>query len=385
MYKRIEDFCFSLIHGQVFYQYYGEDIEYDSVRRSPILYDELSGERVYVKRLRYYYDDVSAKDLEIHQHYIKLIKNPPNSSWILWPKDLIEMNEETEINATDFLVHNYRIYDTDVDRDPSKYGLVFSGYGFDRMHNLSDIISEMRKRRAEDKGLSYHNPRVINLIRGILFRLKELNDAGYIYYDLDFSRFFVDEKDNVYLDFSNLLFHASEEIDIKNGRIHLEEPREVSLDFIEPWVYKQDAEIQSKNVFQAFTTNQSEDAPHADMHSQNYGICAMIFYLMIGRYAYEGDLMHVISDDSLEAHFNITQERVMSPIFIFDPLDSSNSIGTLASEEIYIERWKELPKEVQTVFVKTLCRKNAEREIEKENIYAINPTHWIDLINKYFQ
>ena len=383
MYRRVEDYSFSLLQGNAVYRYLGENIVNEANNRAcPIIYDESDGSRFFVKRLRYYYNKITSMDLQIHNHYLYILKNPPHSRFIIWPKDLVEMNQETRENATDYLVNNHQIFDNDETHDPSDYGLTFKCEDYEGLTKVSNIIAGFKKSRVESEGINYTNKRLMRIVYGMISRIKELNDAGYIFYDYDFSRFYVDWKDNVYLDFSNLIYHIDEQDKIRTGEIHLEEPREIPLDFMEPWMYLQDKNIQSKEKKHNQNTLQREEAPFADNQTQNYCLASMIFYLMIGKHAYDGNLVQAISDDSRESHYDLTVDRIQKPIFIFNPTDDSNSIGTMEAEEIYVERWNSLSEEIRDIFFRTLRRVNAERKVGSI-FYSLEPSKWLSLFEKY--
>lgn len=381
--NQMSDYSYSLLHGNIRYKYMGESIPgWLNRELTPIVACESDGSEFIVRRLRYYYDSYSECDKEIHEHYMQLIKRPPQSNYIIWPSDIIEMNSEVTQRCNNFLVHNYQIYDTDSKRDGSKYGLVFVKNRYEGLKSLSGIIKEIKEIKDDENGLCYKNKFVIQILKQILERVSDLNREGYIYYDIDFDRFLVDSRGTVYLDFSNLLYYKNEERLLIENRKHLEEPGEFSLDFSEPWLYQQLWEIQKNEVYKSNESKQKKNFPLGDIYSQNYALASLIFYLLYGKHAYDGKLMTLIADDNPMAHYDIAHERIQRPIFIFDENDKSNSIGVRQADTVFINRWENSPLEVRDYLKKCLCQENATRSTN--SVFSLSAEKWLEIIQKNF-
>lgn len=387
MYSKVDDYSYSIIHGQSLYSYKNEYILCESENKKfPIVYDVLYNDNFLIKRLRSTKNIMSQRDIQTNLHYIRLIKNPPKSNYIIWPVDIIELNSELKLQKKSTLVHHYQIYNDLPDEELSDYALVFLLDSYKNLKSLKIIIEEFKAQRSEKSGLCYKNGRLLHIVWGIISRFSELAEAGYIYYDIDFSRFYLDSEDNVYLDFSNLLYHKNEEYGIRTSQIYLEKPIEFSFDFLEPWLYwiniKRNQEEKYRADYSVFV-----DHKYADSQSQNYAICAMLFYLFYGRYAYEGKLMSGRNDSGPKEHYSITLERLNTPIFIFDPNDKSNELGLFAADSIFIDRWNASPKELKTIFEKTLTQKNAERKVDEGEVlgefFSLTPLEWQELFKKF--
>lgn len=367
--------------GNSRYTFWGESIPGEDIySRLSIIYDQY-GDKFLTKKIRYYFDEWDADtgiDQQIHEHYHWMILNPPVSDMIIWPKDLIIMGPETTLCTTATVVNNYQVYATDAERDSSNYGLVFADRDYHSLKSLKKVIQELKRRPLTSNALSYCNPDIIKIVYGIILCIAELNDSGYYFYDFSFDRFLVDSRNNVYLDFSNLIFHESELKKLQRGWIHLEEPREFPLDFVEPWLFRQDQEIQEKVVYVNEQSMQQVKAPVADEITQNFGLCAMVFYLLYGIYAYDGKLHEKTDTDTPEGYYDFMRSQIENPIFIFDPEDTRNSLGVLDYDIYYQELWNKSPQQLKDVFINILRRENAERT--NQNIETLKPRELLKLL-----
>ena len=116
-----------------------------------------------------------------------------------------------------------------------------------------------------------------------------------------------------------------------------------------------------------------------DYRSQNYSMTAMFFYLMFGRYAYDGKLMDGYMDDTEREHYEKFRDYHKMPVFIFDPKDDSNALGTFADEQQILDLWEETPGEIKTLFLHTLCQENAERTGKDR---TASPEDWLKCFEK---
>ena len=356
----LNDFNFSLIQGGSMYLFNGDHLEnptwgFNEERSySPIIYEATTGEPFFVKRLRYYEDKMNNQDVYIHKHYIKAVKNPPSSPYIVWPHDLVELNENTERLTSLFLVQSQNLEETDINRDPSKFALLFSTNDIEGMNGLSSYIMLLKRRRQ----LNYNNPDVRHIIMQIVERLEEFKKSDYVFYDFDFSRFMMDNRFNLYVNFSNLIYHRTEFPELADGRGYLEEPTEIPLDFMEPAFASYNNHIEYAN-----NAGKVVQIPIADDRTVKYNTAAMFFYLMFGRYAYEGGIYNVRDEySSIETRRDMAMSHIRIPVFIFDRFDNSNAVGDITEEELRLHTlWENCPQDIKDYFEYILSEGFAKR------------------------
>ena len=172
--------------------------------------------------------------------------------------------------------------------------------------------------------------------------LESLNRSGYLYADIHLSRIYFSDVGSVYLDFSNLIFSFQDSVGRAADTVCRVEQGEYPLEFADPALVR-------------------GLAPHVDLHSQNYSLCALFFYLFLGRYPYDGRLLTGYVDDTSQQHYVKFRDYHRMPVFIFDPEDTKNSLGAFWEEQQVIELWEELPGKLQEMFIRTLRQENAER------------------------
>ena len=97
-------------------------------------------------------------------------------------------------------------------------------------------------------------------------------------------------------------------------------------------------------------------APELSFRSQNFSLCALLFYLLMGRYAYDGSMLVGYPDNDSYNHYVKFRDYHKIPVFIFDPADRSNAIGTFEEERRTITLWEEAPEELRGWFLHALCR-----------------------------
>ena len=371
-YVNVEDFCFSLVQGGSFYGFLGDEEKNPTQGLNeenavcPVLCDSTSGEKFFAKRLRYFDDDMNFKDITIHKHYIKLVKNPPKSPFIIWPYDIIEYNDRLlnyykSINGTRiplYLVQHQNIYSSDIDNDPSGFGLLFSVEDVQGLKGLYNTIMEYK----QESKLDYNNEYIRHIIVQLVQRISEFAEAGYIFYDFDFSRFMVDSRGNLYINFSNHLFHQSEYEKLLAGSQYLEEPQELALDFIEPAFGHY-----NNSITYADKTRPGKEIRVPDYRTMEYGLDAMIFYLMFGQYAYEGGQYEIRSElVDLSVRLEMCMDHIRIPKFIFDPKDRINAISNITEEDEKLQDlWDKCPENIKTHFIDVLCEGYAKRETDK--------------------
>ena len=90
-----------------------------------------------------------------------------------------------------------------------------------------------------------------------------------------------------------------------------------------------------------------------------FALMTLLFYVLIGKLPYDGRLMDGVgraAESEQEAWYEAYRKNC---VFIFDPHDSRNSVGTFAHEKMFLSRWEALPADVRTVFTQTFCGKQS--------------------------
>lgn len=88
-----------------------------------------------------------------------------------------------------------------------------------------------------------------------------------------------------------------------------------------------------------------------------FGLMVLLFYVLIGKYPYDGRLMDGIGRATALEQDAWYETYRRNSVFIFDPHDSRNSVGTFEHEKIYCARWESLPADVRALFTQTFCGK----------------------------
>lgn len=318
----------SLIFGKGIYRQVDQvqdPFERSGVSTCPLLVNEITDEQFYMKKY--------PRGRRSLQHYESLILSQPLSHNFLWPVDMIRCMDQAS-------------YDTNGDIEVlfpyDEYPYLINGR--DRFHSITDW--------------SWKNKEIQTIAVNIVACLYELNQSGYLYGGLHLCKIFFTEDNYPIFDFSNSIF-SNKEIREGDCDILLSDYTEESncpiIDFAEP------ALMQGK-------------IKKFDIETQNYSLCALLFYILFGRYAYDGRLLTGASDDTIKKHYAKFMRYHQLPIFIFDPENKENSLGTFDDELELVKNWEDCPKQLKSVFIKTLERESAERNKKVENP---TPSDWL--------
>lgn len=294
---------------------------------SPLLTNIVTDETFFMKRL-----DCSE---QMHSCYIAHILTPPCSSHILWPSDMVSLEEEQQNDCSLFVAQEYTPTPTPGEQRPGSSALLFPYGGYPKM------VNGVRK-LAQFDALNWKSEQVRHMAVEIARALESVNRSGYFYSDIHLSRLYFTDSGTVYLDFSNLIFSFRDSVGENAGEICRVEPAAYPIEFAEPAVVR------------GLT-------PHIDFHSQNYSLCALFFYLFLGQYAYDGRLLTGYADDTIQTHYVKFRDYHKMPVFIFDPDNTQNSLGAFFEEQQVISLWEELPHSLKELFIQTLQQENAER------------------------
>jgi len=214
----------------------------------------------------------------IDQHYRPLIgkhEEMAQLSLCLWPCDIVQMRSANADAIGNYVNH---IYNEKRDSHEFGWALVFCRDSIPR--NLTTISSKLNNSEAE---LCYRNPFIKELAIELVSALKKLNEFGYAYYDMHFSRIFVHEENakgdknySVYFDFSNLIYDINETVTLSKY--------EYPIDFAHPKCFE-------------------ENPASFNVVIQNYNLAQMLFYLFTGKYAFDLEYFENESNLPIELHY----------------------------------------------------------------------------------
>ena len=356
---KTELFFSSLISQKMEYETTGEyvpdPIEGDKWKLGPLLEHTTSKKKCFLRILISIGDSNYRREIS---RYISKITLPPKSNLILWPSDLIEISADqmrvlnisaklpVERQYADPLLQGMELQMESKDSEVS-CALLFPYIDHPKRKNFSGRLAELNQP-------NWKNPIIRKIAVNLLKTIDALNCDGYIYGDFHLSSMFVDMKDEVYLDFSNLIFSFGDTFS-KNAEIICSPLLNAyPIEFSEPSI------VQGRqNVI--------------DYQTQNFSICSFLFYLFFGQYAYDGNLLADYryigdyNDLTSSKHYRKFREYHKNPVFIFDVKDRSNKIGMSDDEKQVVDLWESCPVIIKQLFEKTLRQENAERAIEFSN------------------
>ena len=345
-YRNDVELCFSYLYGNGVYRnaeiYISDPLNSDdsNAGTSSILENVVTGEAFYIKLISW------RKNLDL---YSKKVLMPPNCDCISWPSDIIELREEQQLYTSIFAENEYTDNATAFANRTADGALLFS---FKPMLHVENVAARLNEERVRN----WHNPFIRRVAAEILLAMDKLNAGGYIYGDIHLSRFFWIDDKKIYLDFSPLAISKvdlmGEQFDDSNTLKRGMYP----IEFAEPSV------VLGKQTF-------------VDIQMQNYCLCALLFYLLVGKYAYDGRLLSGYLDDSPQNHYRKFNDYHKMPIFIFDPIDNQNNLRAFDEDTNAIELWNELPINIKALFQTTLRRENAERIFAPNNP---SPSVWLN-------
>lgn len=333
-----EDLLYSCIFGSGIYRVTKESVmdplfgEGDEDRYSPILRNDITGEEFYMKLLNC--------SPEMYGKYSDRITNPPVRTHLLWPADMVDLQDK-DIGCSLFVSTQYTD-DPDSDNNWQCHRALLFPYGeYPHMINGAQRLKQI-------KNATWKNPEIRKIAYQLVKALDEINRSGYSYQDFHLSKFFFLDNDEIYLDFSSLAISLADCVSGDTETERMLEDNEYPLEFADPAVF-----------------NRKHDS--FDFDSQNYSLTAFLFYLFIGIYPYDGRLLTGFMDDNIQRHYVKFRNYLKMPVFVFDPDDTHNALGAFAEDEEVIELWEELPDLLKSLFINTLKKSNAERETAVSN------------------
>ena len=347
-YRTQNDLYYSTVYGRGIYEWTGQLVQ-DPLggdrgegRVSPLLTNINTGEQFFLKRM-------SERG---RSQYRRRILTPPRVERILWPSDMVHLDEEQRHACSLFVAQEYAPTPIpESERDESD-ALLFPYGGY-------PMMVDGQRKLAQIETPNWKSPAVRDMAVEIARALEGVNRSGYFYSDIHLSRMYFTEQNEVFLDFSNLIYSFRDSVGSAAADICRAESGSYPIEFADPAV------VQGL-------------IPCVDLHSQNYSLCALFFYLFLGRYAYDGRLMTGYLDENVQQHYVKFRDYHKMPVFIFDPEDTTNSLGAFWEEQQVIALWEELPAPLRELFVRTLRQKNVKRLKPVNNP---TPSTWL----RYFE
>lgn len=261
------------------------------------------------------------------------IQHPVNIKNILWPIDIIHLEEQ-------------------------RLGLVFRKRAFPKMEPLKNLL-------YTPSLLSWKRNEIKVLVKNLLSAFKNIHDGGYSFHAFDMNTmYFVRSTNEILFDFSLALARHFDNI---SAVMKVDEDA-VATEFLPPWI---DIEKREKLA----------------LADDFYSIAALIFRLFIGRMPYQGrymdghgDLMDAMRDTDPVDHIRMVSRYRENPIFIFDPNDKSNRLGTMTHEERISDLWDELPEKIKDMFIKTFAYSNINNGYDDKKLYSAS--EWLTALTE---
>ena len=337
------DLYFSELRGNKVYCWNrGNDIDPTDVsgsRKCPVFLDVNTNEEFLVKTIR---------RSEKEKQYQRAVFQPTGVENVFWPVDLLKISD-TAVQAP-WMESAFGIAEDEEYTGQEEWMIALfpcRNYGVSK--TVQDELSQFHK-------INWREQRIRSLILRILEGFQKLNEQGCLCLDLDFAHLYLRDDGSIFFSYSDLLIAQNKAQ--RWGREGTLKKGEYPVEFAEP------ALVQGQYI-------------PADLRMQNYGLAAMLFYLMIGRYPYDGPLMAGITDTNEIEHIHKFEVYHKNPVFIFDEQDTSNHLGEFAADGRVMELWEELPATVRILFQKALGKTSALRTVPDQNA---SPKEWLDCL-----
>lgn len=262
--------------------------------------------------------------------WISLLRKPVDLQHFIWPVDIISWQ----------------------DNNTTEYALVFPLRAMPTFSKLSDVLSD-------DEHLGWRQGWVKELVADFLNAWSNFDFSGYAYHEFSEQNMFYHSKThNVMFDFS---FSTHKAKSIYSAQYV--SPSNITPEYADSFYYTEDRHSEM------------------DLASDYYSIAVILFKLLIGRLPYQGTVMEHEPDTTPKEHENWLRIYHKNPYFIFDEQDETNRIGGdsgFAKDEIFVERWNELPKHVRNMFHNVFQTANVMRTAGLLMFYS--PEQWRDAL-----
>lgn len=349
-YIKSENLCYSGVYGNGVYKYNDKKLIKDPLVGgsgvSPLFANINTGELYFAKRFKL---GNGVRDKRIHEILQKRILHPADRSSILWPSDFIVIPKEIDNKCNLFVMQDYNEMPAVTDWNKYNMAMLFLYDGYPLMINAFTKLNEIKYK-------NWKNPDIRNMAYQILKAFDTVNKSGYIYGDIHLSRIFFKVDGSAFLNYSNLLY-SFEDFCSKDFALYFSlKPGEYPFEFANPGLVDKKINI-------------------IDFNSQNYSLCALIFYLFFGRYCYDGKALIDLPDNTRQEHYAKFQHYHKMP-FIFDKNNCLNAVDVV--DEKCADLWNDCPEMLKNMFTQVLSQ-NMNR---MEDVINPSPFTWLKCLNE---
>lgn len=258
----------------------------------------------------------------------RIIFRPANNSFF-WPIDIIDMISEDNGDREYYLVYPFRFVP--------------------EVKPLAELV-----KTEGFLGVEQSSTRLI--IKNFLEAFITFYECSYLYNVWDESHLFINTKDN------SILISFNDAMTVNERNAVCIDSKVFFSEYTDPYAYANGSLYDEK--------------------SECFAVASILFFLLIGRYPYEGSLMDGVPKDS-ESEIEYWKKNYLShPIFIFDTNDKRNAIGDFSDEKIFLNRWQSLSDELKEMFAAFFCESNIMRTTENSVSYSL--FDWKKAIDNYF-
>ncbi len=271
--------------------------------------------------------------MAIQKRWRHLVEQPIDVRHILWPVDVVQIDEHM-------------------------MGLVFRKRAFPKLEPFKTLL-------YNTNALGYQNRAIQTVVTQLLETFAVLHNGGYAYHAFDMNHMFYDpQTHNILIDFSLAVTRHHGDATALCEVL----PELIAVEFLPPWV--------------------DFDTPEKlTLLDDYYALAALLFRLLIGRMPYQGrlmdgqgDMMDARRDKDPDEHRRMFAYYHSHPVFLFDPVDTTNAIGLHTHEEKIIDRWLSLPDTIRSMFLTVFSKDNIDAPYEEKTLYSA--AQWLDALQK---
>lgn len=265
------------------------------------------------------------------QSWVDLIRRPVKLKHYIWPVDLIKIPKQDET---------------------IKYALVFPLRELSAYESISKLLSD-------DKQAGWTKDWVRKIISQLLIAWCHFDRSKYAYHEFSIENMFF-EKDNF-----NVMFDFSFSTHKADGLFSAKfvNKKRITPDYADSYYYNHGRQSQM------------------DLASDYYSIAVILFKLLIGILPYQGRVMEHEPNSNAHEHDNWIHVYHNNPYFVFDEQDQTNHIGGdsgFARDQMFVDRWNELPVHVRNMFHNIFQAANVLRVADQLLFYS--PQEWKDAL-----
>lgn len=270
------------------------------------------------------------------------------ASNVVWCSDIVYLNDEQKTYCKNHLERMYdREFTTEIVEDQKTHYAILIPYKEEYKHliNAYDWYEQLKGNK------DCRNPKVINFIMQLLHCFKVIEEMDYFYLDMDFARFYISPKNEVYLDFTNLLFAKKS----SENAINKVKEKYYPLEFMKSSLVLDENKIK---------TVKTDDYLHS--------LAALIFYLLYHYYPYDG---HIFDGLAHYQKFNYNNKlyHKREKLVFFNPID--DGLGIMDQDRKITVLWDATSINLKNAIIDALETNNSS------NFKSIE--EWIKLIEEF--